>query len=102
MPLIWPYIVKMTWSHPKMPFSQRVCFLFSSLSLSKFGDKVSDLCHQCYHLADCSAAELKRGQTKSGAAGQTCCQILADFVQKELKRGRNIWKICFLLLGSSQ
>ncbi len=95
--LMWSYIVKMPWSHTKMPFPLRVCFLFSSLSPSKFGNEISDLCHQCYQLVECSAAELKRGQTKSGAAGQICCQILADFVQKELKKGPNIWKISFLL-----
>ena len=31
----------MTWSHPKMPFPQRVRLLFGSLSPSKFGDKIS-------------------------------------------------------------
>ncbi len=31
----------MTWSHPKMPFPQRVQILFGSLSPSKFGDKIS-------------------------------------------------------------
>jgi hypothetical protein len=31
----------MTWSHPKMPFPQRVRLLFSSLSPSKFGDEIS-------------------------------------------------------------
>ena len=34
-------MVKMTWSHPKMPFTQRVRLLFGSLSPSKFGDKIS-------------------------------------------------------------
>ncbi len=36
-----PLIVKMTWSHPKMPFPQRIWILFSSLSPSKFGDEIS-------------------------------------------------------------
>ncbi len=36
-----PLIVKMTWYHPKMPFPQRVRLLFSSLSPSKFGNKIS-------------------------------------------------------------
>ncbi len=40
--------------------------------------------HQCYRLADCSAADLKRGQTKSGAARKICCKIL---VQRELELG---------------
>ena len=31
----------MTWSHPKMPFPQRVRLLCGSLSPSKFGDKIS-------------------------------------------------------------
>jgi hypothetical protein len=31
----------MTWSHPKMPFPQRVRLLFGSLSPSKFGDEIS-------------------------------------------------------------
>jgi hypothetical protein len=31
----------MIWSHPKMPFLQRVRLLFGSLSPSKFGDKIS-------------------------------------------------------------
>ncbi len=31
----------MTWSHPKMPFPQRVRILLGSLSPSKFGDKIS-------------------------------------------------------------
>jgi hypothetical protein len=30
----------MPWSHPKMPFPQRVRLLFGSLSPSKFGDKI--------------------------------------------------------------
>jgi hypothetical protein len=60
--------------------------LFSSLSPSKFGDEISELYHQCYQLADCSAADLKRGQTKCGAAGQIGCRIFANFVQKELKK----------------
>jgi hypothetical protein len=29
-PLMHPYIVKMTWSRPKMPFPQRILFLFGS------------------------------------------------------------------------
>jgi hypothetical protein len=29
-PLMRPYIVKMTWSRPKMPCPQRILFLFSS------------------------------------------------------------------------
>jgi hypothetical protein len=29
-PLMHPYIVKMTWSHPKMPCPQRILFLFGS------------------------------------------------------------------------
>ncbi len=32
----------MAWSHPKMPFPQRVRILFGSLSPSKFGDKISN------------------------------------------------------------
>ena len=40
-PLMRPYIVKMTWSHPKMPFPQRVQLLLGSLSPSKFGDEIS-------------------------------------------------------------
>ncbi len=28
--LMWPYIVKMTWSRPKMPCPQRFLFLFGS------------------------------------------------------------------------
>ncbi len=60
-----PYIVKMTWSCPKKPCPQRIWFLFSSLSPSKFSNEISDLLHQCYQLADCSAADLKRGRTKS-------------------------------------
>ncbi len=36
-----PYILKMTWSHPKMPFRHRVRLLFVSLSPSKFGDEIS-------------------------------------------------------------
>ncbi len=31
----------MTWSHPKMPFPQRVWLLLGSLSPSKFGDEIS-------------------------------------------------------------
>jgi hypothetical protein len=31
----------MTWSHPKMPFPQRVRLLLGSLSPSKFGDEIS-------------------------------------------------------------
>ncbi len=31
----------MIWSHPKMPFPQRVRVLFGSLSPSKFGDEIS-------------------------------------------------------------
>ncbi len=31
----------MIWSHPKMPFPQRVRLLFGSLSPSKFGDEIS-------------------------------------------------------------
>jgi hypothetical protein len=31
----------MTWSHPKMPFPQRVRLLLVSLSPSKFGDEIS-------------------------------------------------------------
>jgi hypothetical protein len=31
-------------------------------------DEIFYLHHQCYQLADCLAADLKRGQTKSGAA----------------------------------
>ncbi len=31
----------MIWSHPKMPFPQRVRLLFGYLSPSKFGDKIS-------------------------------------------------------------
>ena len=31
----------MTWSHPKMPFPQRVRFLLGSLSPSKFGNEIS-------------------------------------------------------------
>jgi hypothetical protein len=34
-------MVKMTWSHPKMPFPQRVRLLLGSLSPSKFGDEIS-------------------------------------------------------------
>ncbi len=34
-------MVKMTWSHPKMPFPQRVWLLLGSLSPSKFGDEIS-------------------------------------------------------------
>jgi hypothetical protein len=41
MPLMRPQIVKMTWSHPKMPFPQRVRLLLGSLSPSKFGDAIS-------------------------------------------------------------
>jgi hypothetical protein len=40
-PLMRPYIEKKTWSHPKMPFPQRVRILFGSLSPRKFGDKIS-------------------------------------------------------------
>ena len=40
-PLMRPWIVKMTWSYPKMPFPQRVRLLFGSLSPSKFGDEIS-------------------------------------------------------------
>ncbi len=40
-PLVQPQIEKMTWSHPKMPFPQRVRLLWGSLSPSKFGDKIS-------------------------------------------------------------
>jgi hypothetical protein len=40
-PLMRPQIVKMTWSHPKMPFPQRIRFLLGSLSPSKFGDEIS-------------------------------------------------------------
>jgi hypothetical protein len=29
-PLMRPYIVKMTWSRPKMPCPQRILFLFGS------------------------------------------------------------------------
>jgi hypothetical protein len=29
-PLMHPYIVKITWSHPKMPCPQRILFLFGS------------------------------------------------------------------------
>ncbi len=41
----------------------------------------------CCQLADCFAAGLKWCRTKSRAAGQICCRILADFVQNEPKRG---------------
>ncbi len=34
-------MVKLTWSHPKMPFPQRVQLLLGSLSPSKFGDEIS-------------------------------------------------------------
>jgi hypothetical protein len=58
-------------------------------------DEVFYLHHQCYQLADFSATDLKRGQTKSGAYIKICCHILADFVQKELKRGRTSGKFVF-------
>ena len=32
-PLMRPYIVKMTWSRPKMPCPQRILFLFGSLKM---------------------------------------------------------------------
>ncbi len=38
-----PYIVRMTWSHPNMPFPQRVWVIFGSLSPSKFGDEISSV-----------------------------------------------------------
>ncbi len=38
-------MVKMTWSHPKMPFPQRVRLLLGSLSPSKFGDKISSFAY---------------------------------------------------------
>jgi hypothetical protein len=36
-----PKIAKMTYSHPKMPFPQRVQLLFGSLRPSKFSDEIS-------------------------------------------------------------
>jgi hypothetical protein len=66
------------------------------LQCSKLGDEILDLCHHCYQLADCSAGDLKIGQTKSGAAGQICCRFCTERAEK----GPNIWKICFLILIS--
>jgi hypothetical protein len=63
-------------------------------------DAISDLRHQCHQRPDSPAAELKRGRTKSGADGQSCCQIFADFVQKELRRGRTSKKNFEVLLFS--
>ena len=34
-PLMRPYIVKITWSHPKMPCPQRILFLFGSLRMQR-------------------------------------------------------------------
>ncbi len=39
-PLMRPYIVKMTWSRPKMPCPQRILFLFGSYECE---DKISHL-----------------------------------------------------------
>jgi hypothetical protein len=55
---------------------------------------------QCCQLADCSAAKVKRGRIKSGAAGQTCGRILAGFEQKGPKRDQTFKIIISLLVFS--
>jgi hypothetical protein len=55
-------------------------------SYPSFPLKTARQVQQCFQLADCSAAKVKKGRIKSGAAGQICGQILADFEQKGPKK----------------
>jgi hypothetical protein len=69
-----------------MSCPQRISFLFSSLSLANSAEIFISVISVTNWLIVRPQIS-KKAKQKSGAAEKICCQILADFVQKELKRG---------------
>ncbi len=56
--------------------------------------------HQCYQLVDCSATDIKKGQTKKWSSRKNLLSNFGRFCTERAEKGLKILKSCFILLIS--